>query len=197
MKRKTFEWTIILIALGSAIVINIDNLFMANQLKEIRRREAVSVGEFLSPITVVQFIPHADGSASYSEPELLDFNNSDGRSTVLLLFSPNCSFCASNLPLWAAIRKEIDSRKYRVVTLATTAASVYSPKNIVDKMIPYRKSLGDDVLVVENPKALRRNKLSTVPQTVIIDTDGRVERIWVGKISSRSAWKQITQALEI
>jgi peroxiredoxin len=94
-----------------------------------------------------------------------------GRSTVLYVFSPSCPWCRRNLP---NIRQLVAQRgdRYRFVGVSSSDAGLAAYVVHNGLKFPVYTAI---------PDAVRRAyKLGSVPQMLVIDTDGRVVKNWRG-----------------
>jgi peroxiredoxin len=99
----------------------------------------------------------------------------DKRKTVLLIFSPGCGFCAENMPNWKRIVSSIDSRAFRIVAVSIVkdgAAQYLKTNDLVN--IPSITEL--------DPGARVRYGMNITPETILIGSDGNVEKVWAGLI---------------
>jgi peroxiredoxin len=99
----------------------------------------------------------------------------DPRKTVLLVFSPHCSYCTDNMPNWNAITRGLDADAFRVVAVSTVSegAEEYAAKHGLNN-IP--------VITEPDPKNRVSYELNVTPQTVLIGADGTAEKVWTGLI---------------
>lgn len=113
----------------------------------------------------------------------------DRRKTVLLSFSPQCSFCDKNMPNWEAIIKDMDKGAFRVAAVSLNTAGT--------KEYVARHNFADALLMTEI-KAENQSayKFHATPQTLLIDASGKVEKVWTGLIQGEMR-KEIEQALGV
>jgi peroxiredoxin len=97
----------------------------------------------------------------------------DPRKAVMLVFSPRCGYCTQNMPNWQSIAQSLDPKLYRIVAVSTTAEGV---KEYVAKNSFPNVPLIADV----EPRGRVSYEMNVTPQTILIDSQGRVEKIWVG-----------------
>jgi hypothetical protein len=117
-------------------------------------------------------LPTVSGLDLEGQIQSIHHPSRDGKSTVVLVFSPFCGWCEINLPNWKAIISQSGGR-YRVVGVSIVSEGVagYAAKNGLDHL---------EVIVEMDPGGELLSKLQTTPQTVLIGPDGRVRRNWVG-----------------
>ncbi|MDT7807511.1 MAG: hypothetical protein QOJ70_1324, partial [Acidobacteriota bacterium] len=121
----------------------------------------LEVGTTVSPIKAHSLSGQTD-VISYAE---------DDKPVVLYVFTPQCSWCARNLPNLKALLAH-EQGAYGFVGLSLTDKDVkdYAAKN------------GLDFPVYFNPAedAMREYKLGGTPQTIVISREGKVLKNWVG-----------------
>lgn len=94
------------------------------------------------------------------------------RPTVVFAYSPDCPWCTRTWPLFKQIA-DAASDRFTFVTLSVGAMPVYQDVNVSAFARPSR--LGFDAL-----------HLGTVPQTLLIGVDGRIERAWLGAYAGQT-----------
>jgi peroxiredoxin len=97
----------------------------------------------------------------------------DSRKTILLVLSTRCSACVENMPNWQAIFNTIDQQSFRLaaVSLQSEGFKEYASRHGINQ-IP--------VLTKIDPKYRAAYNLALTPQIILIDTDGKVEKVWTG-----------------
>ena len=122
---------------------------------------AVQVGTKVSPIKA-QNLGGQTQVISYTEED---------RPLVLYIFTPQCSWCARNLPNLKALLAQ-GRGSYRFVGLSLTDKEVrdYAAKNQLELPIYFNPS----------DEAMREYKLGGTPQTIVISREGKVVKNWVG-----------------
>jgi len=97
----------------------------------------------------------------------------DSRKTILLVMAPRCHACEENLPNWEAIINGFDRRSFRLAAVSLQSEGVNE----------YVNRLGINqfpVLTKIDPKYKVAYNLALTPQTILIDADGNVEKVWSG-----------------
>jgi hypothetical protein len=97
--------------------------------------------------------------------------SADRRRTVLFVYSPTCLWCKRTWPLFGEIARMRPNR-FRFLTLSLGPSVVYRDSNVSAYASPSRSVVA----------ALR---LATVPKTILVGSDGRVEKEWVGAYTGR------------
>ena len=97
----------------------------------------------------------------------------DSRKTVLLIFSPRCSACGESMPTWEALINRLDRRAFQIaaVSLQPEGVKEYARQRGIDR-IP--------ILTKIDPKYRVAYNLALTPQIILIDSGGKVEKVWTG-----------------
>ncbi len=98
------------------------------------------------------------------------------RKSLLFVLSTTCPHCEKNLPLWQeiAVRGGADSCRIVGVSLhdlPTTRAYVAA------------KGIRFEVVSAADSDFTRHYKIPGVPETILLDARGRVEKTWIGELS--------------
>ena len=126
----------------------------------------------LHPGTIV---PSLSGKDLDGKDFSLSYSN-DPRKVVLLVFSPRCGFCDLNMPNWKAMLQSIDRKSYRIVAVSIISDGV---KEYVSE-----QKLTDIPIIAEvDPKSRVSYEMNVTPQTMLINSDGKVEKVWIGLLS--------------
>jgi peroxiredoxin len=119
-------------------------------------------------------VPALSGLDSEGRQLVFDYG-SDPRKTLLLVFSPRCPYCTKNMPNWNALTLGLNEKEFRVVAVSTVPEGVkeYAEKHGLNN-IP--------VITTPDPKDKVAYEMNVTPQTVLIGSDGTVEKVWTGLI---------------
>ena len=151
-----------LIALNASLIIQNRSL----------RASAGTRSPVLHPGTIV---PSLSGKDLDGKDFTLSYTN-DPRKVVLLVFSPRCGFCNRNMPNWKAILQGLDRNSYRIVAVSIISDGV---KEYVSE-----QKLTDVPIIAEvDPKGRVSYEMNVTPQTILINSDGKVEKLWIGLFS--------------
>lgn len=102
----------------------------------------------------------------------------DGRKTLLLVFSPGCRYCHENMPNWQRVVNQLNTKEYRVIAISLKS------EGAKEYMTNY--NLTDVPLITElSPKVRTAYGLSVTPLSVLIDADGKAEKVWAGLLQER------------
>ena len=102
----------------------------------------------------------------------LNYQN-DPRKAVMLIFSPSCGYCTDNMPNWQAIAQSLDRKLYRIMAVSITNEGV--------KEYIGQHSLPDVPVIADvEPKSRVSYEMNVTPQTILIDSQGKVEKVWTG-----------------
>ena len=194
MDSKLFRWVILGIVAISAVLLNLDNIYISRILKDRQERATVSPGFVIKPFRV-ENIDAVSGGGAY---EILDFSEIR-KNKLVFLISPTCQVCADNLPVWKELEERIDPEKYQILVLITIGGTkirdVPGEEFIREKVDMYRNALVAPVLVIQSRSDIEKNRLAITPQTIILDEDGKVENVWIGRISSILTRRDVANVL--
>jgi hypothetical protein len=96
----------------------------------------------------------------------------EGRPLVVLVFSPRCAFSDKNWANWSVLAPVIDRRARAVyVDVSKTADRSYLSTHPTGRA---------PVVVKPDAKAISSYNLSMTPQTILVDGDGTVQKVWSG-----------------
>jgi len=120
-------------------------------------------------------VPSLSGKDLDGKDFTLSYSN-DPRKVVLLVFSPRCGFCTRNMPNWKAMLQSLDRNSYRIVAVSITSDGV--------KEYVGQQKLTDVPIIAEvDPKSRVSYEMNVTPQTILINSDGKVEKLWIGLLS--------------
>jgi hypothetical protein len=111
------------------------------------------------------------------------------RKTLLLVYSPTCGFCEQNWPKWSAIVPTLDRTTVRPVLVDVTATS--------NQAFLAAHHLADVPIFVQvDPRVVLGYRLQLTPQTILVDSSGKVERVWTGVLndSNTSELKHLVES---
>jgi hypothetical protein len=80
------------------------------------------------------------------------------------------------MPNWKAILQSLDRNSYRIVAVSIVSDGV--------KEYVAQQNLTDVPIIAEvNPKSRVSYEMNVTPQTILINSDGKVEKLWIGVLS--------------
>ncbi len=119
------------------------------------------------------------GSDLDGRPRELNYGK-DQRKHLLLYFSPSCTYCVQQAPLWRDILNHVDSSRVEVLGLVSDKQDRKAVFTHAEGLGYFKTVTQLPVLFVTND-ALVRYKLVATPTTLLVSSAGQVERVWVGK----------------
>ncbi|TLY32998.1 MAG: TlpA family protein disulfide reductase [Ignavibacteria bacterium] len=114
--------------------------------------------------------------------QTLDGNTTDlaytdpGKKYLLFVLSTTCPHCEKTLVNWKAIAH--DNRDQNCDIIGVSVHSLDETKKYVAN-----KSVGFYVVSVADTSFSRKYKISGVPETILLQGDGSVEKVWIGELS--------------
>lgn len=173
-KSQTFKsqlWSIILIILVVVMGAEIFLLVKENQ----KLREALKHPR--GPIKILNpedKVPSLVGTDLKGEESKVEYPSS--QKTMLFWFSSTCPSCEHNLEFWKEINQKYSSEKLRF--LGVTHSGEKKTEEFVKKF-----HLEFPVLIVSDFSLLDQYRVEVIPQTMLIDADGAVQKVWPGPLS--------------
>jgi peroxiredoxin len=164
------------------------NIVLAVQNRKLKATSGTGGGSRAISLKPGKSLPPLIGFDANSNKLTFDYGN-DYRKTVLLVFSPRCPYCAENAANWKALTQGIDAKSFRVVAVSTL------PEGVKETLGKY--GLNDvPVIVQPDPKNRVAYEMNLTPQTVLIDSGGKVEKVWTGVIQGQER-SDVEQTLNI
>lgn len=154
--------------LGSVLLlVNVLLVQQNKKLKDLARRPDRALE--VKPGTA---LPPLEGFDSNGVRQVVDYGQGS-QKTVLLVLTPRCSACEKNMPNWEAIISGLDQRSFRLiaVSLHSEGLKEYASQHGIDR-IP--------ILTTIDPKYRVAYNLALTPPIILIDADGKVEKVWTG-----------------
>ena len=151
------------------------NLAMRQQLKAQAdavspARQSLKEGEIVTDIAGVSL----DG-----RPFELNYGK-DERKHLLFFFSPTCSYCVQQAPLWRDVLNKVDGSRVEVLGLVSDQLNKQEVYTHAEEL-GYFKTKAPLPVVFATNETLTRYRLVATPTTLLIDKNGTVEHVWVGK----------------
>ncbi len=133
-------------------------------------------------------LPPLEGIDSNGNRQSIKYGQ-DLRKTVLLVLSPRCRACEENMPNWEAIINELDRQSFRLaaVSLQSEGLKEYAGQHGINQV---------PILAKFDPKYRVAYNLALTPQIMLIDSGGKVEKIWTGLLQ-REDKRDVELALNV
>ncbi len=175
LKIPWFKLIVTLLVLG---VLG-QNIALIWQTRELKKRLELAVNKEFNPGEVLPDFAGIDFNNQYVK---IGFNGSN-KKFLLITFSTGCPACRANLPNWLALSRKLDRNQWQVVWLSRDPLDMTreycSEENISDRV------LSEFPLRTYNLLGLRG-----VPQTVVTDSQGKIEKVWVGQLDDKG-WADV------
>jgi len=168
---KTQIWSIILIVL--VVVMGVEIFLLVKENQRLRETLTRPRGPF-KVLNPEDKVPSLVGVGLKGEEFSLEYPSS--QRTILFWFSAACPSCEHNMEFWKEIYGRHGGEKLRI--FGVTQSGEEKTLKFVDKF-----QLEFPVLVVSDFSLLDQYKVEVIPQTMLIDTLGVVERVWPGPLS--------------
>jgi cytochrome c biogenesis protein CcmG, thiol:disulfide interchange protein DsbE len=172
LKKKT-NW-VQLIGIVLIIFLGVEDVLLILQNKQLKatintlttpQMEPLKTGDRLEPVKIQSF----DGSRS-------DLIYSDSTKKYLLfLFSTTCPHCEKNIPIWQSLIASMDNH---IKILGVSTQKLNETKQFIQgKIVNFRI-----VTAYEDTSFQRKYRVIGVPETILIDGEGKVEKVWMGEL---------------
>lgn len=133
-------------------------------------------------------VPALSGLGLDGNKITLNYQN-DPRKAVILIFSPHCGYCTDNIRNWQAIAQSLDRKLYRIMAVSITNDGV--------KEYIAQHSLSDVPVIADvEPKSRVSYEMNVTPQTILIDSQGKVEKVWTG-VLEHNELTEVAHSLEL
>ena len=100
----------------------------------------------------------------------------DPRKVLVLVYSPTCAFCDENWPKWSQLIPALDPTAVRTVAVDVTATTT-------PVFLSQHQLAGVPFFVQVDPRAVVNYRFHLTPQTILVDREGKVERVWTGVLN--------------
>lgn len=141
-----------------------------NVLLAIRVRSLEKVPAPTPRIKVGSHLENITGLSPSGAPVTVRYADSQ-LPTVLLVLRPGCQWCDANMPNWRTLIQE-KGQNYRFVAVSLTAVDFDKYLNTSKLVVP-----GVSPSLRQNPTL---NSVTATPQTVVVEHDGTVRKVWMG-----------------
>lgn len=101
----------------------------------------------------------------------------EGRKTLVMIFSPQCGYCRENMPIWNEIISKADKSAFRIVAASSISAGA---KEFVEEY-----EFNDIPILIETePESKIEYVMYLTPQTILLNQSGEIEKVWIGLIQN-------------
>ena len=104
-----------------------------------------------------------------------------GSKLLIITFSPGCPACQANQEGWMKLASTLQQRGVRVLWVSRDAIEV-TRDYCVKHSIPLSNTLADPPY-----RTFAQLGLARVPNTVLVGAEGRVEKVWAGRLD-QAGW---------
>lgn len=165
------KWNVVISA--CCVVLLAANIALIHQNQQLKSQLALPPPTLETPPGT--HVPDLRGQDLSGQP-LEVLYGKDSRKVLILVFSPTCPFCDENWPKWERVLSALDRSAVRSVAVDVTAKA--------DAIFISQHHLaGLPVFIQVDPRAVVDYRFHLTPQTILIDPDGKVERVWTGVLN--------------
>ena len=163
------------IALGACCVVLLTiNIALIRQNRQLKAQVSLPPPELEAPAGMS--VPDLKGFDLSGKPVEVAYGK-DPRKVLLLVYSPTCGFCAQNWPQWWDLMSALNRDAVRPVAVDVTATST-------SVFLSEHRLNGFPVMNQVDPTARMRYRFQLTPQTILVDQDGKVEKVWSGVLNT-------------
>lgn len=181
--EKRFSWfklvLLLLIAgiLCQNVILHLQNVKLEKDVLQAAMRE-------IKPGVVFSELAGIDLQERYVK---VDFSKSSN-GVVLISFSTGCPGCRENLENWLKLAENLRLTDWKVVWVSRDPFGI-------TKTFCAEAGITDLVLSELSYRQYTALGLGMVPRTMIVNHDGEVQKVWVGKLDG-SAWSDLLRHLD-
>ncbi|NIN00234.1 MAG: redoxin family protein [candidate division Zixibacteria bacterium] len=168
---KTHLWSIILIVL--VIAMGIEILFLVSENRKLRSALTARRGPF-TVLNPEERVPPLVGIDLNGQEVRVEYPSSE--QTVFFWFSAACPSCEHNVEFWREMYRKRSSPELRF--FGVTTAGEGKTEELTEKF-PFEFP----ILTVSDYSLLDQYKVEVIPQTMLIDENGLVRKVWPGPLS--------------
>lgn len=171
-KVKLYQSVGVVLMIGLLVEV----VLLTNENRELKRSlrlnsespaDALKPGDKLAPIKVRTM----DGQDS-------EFNYSDSSKKFLIfVLSTNCPHCEKNLVAWNSLSQQLSPDSVTIFGVSLDGLSETQEYIAVKDVRFYTASVADTSFG-------RKYKVSGIPETILVDGKGFLERVWIGELNA-------------
>lgn len=165
-KRRIYTTTLVILLLTSAGV----NVLLTQQISDMRAAIRMLKQEIaaVEPLQNGKLFPPIQAQDVTGKTATLNLLG-DSKSTILYVFSPQCSWCARNLENLKALAT-VNGEKYKLIGLSTSSAGLN------DYVVEHGLGFPVYAMLPSDRTGLRTG----TPRTLVISADGKIIENWFG-----------------
>ena len=180
---KNQFWIVILCVIVVAMGIEIIYLILQNR----RLQQALTNPRtYFKTLTKDQQVPSFRGTDVNGKEVFITYTPSSPH-TILFWFSPGCHACDLNIEFWKGLYEKYQHQNLRFFGLCVSGPEE-TRKFIKEFGIPFPVIMMSDPILVESYKG------NVIPQTLLIDPEGKVKGAWPGPLEDKQK-KEISELL--
>lgn len=163
------------IALGACCIVLLGiNIALVRQNRQLKAQVSLPPPELEAPAGTS--VPDLKGFDLGGKPVEVAYGK-DPRKVLLLVYSPTCGFCAQNWPQWWDLMSALNRDAVRpvAVDVTSTSTAVFLSEHRLNDF---------PVMNQVDPTARMRYRFQLTPQTILVDQDGKVEKVWSGVLNT-------------
>lgn len=177
LRRWRLPWTGLAIAAACLLV-----LLLA---KEVRRLRLELVRERITGLKVGQFAPRL--AVPLSTGDSVELGRSQLAGQIYFVYDTECPYCVRSISAWNEVYAQFGDRLHVLGVALDSAPRVVEYSSVNHLRYPS--------VVLADPRARDLHSFWMVPQTILLDTDGRVRYSRPGVLEHRAAVDSVVAAI--
>lgn len=180
---KLVPWAFAAVSTGLLVTVTRKYETLSGQIVDHRRNDMhLRRGEYM---------PKFAGTTVEGAPRIVGQSARPGDRQVIFFLTSTCPYCKKTLPTWKALAAKLDSTRHanvRVFALTTDSLNIASD-------FARTHDLGFRLIPFPEPKLARLSHAYTVPQTLVVNHQGRVLYSRLGVMDTRVALDSVLAAV--
>ncbi len=152
---------------------------LAYQNRELKSKTAILLSEknvISEGETAIAF-----NAKDLSGSQLRIFNSTTNNKKLLYIFSTHCQTCRINIPNWITLTEQVKNKDVDIFAVSIDSLTLVR-KYINANPVNFKVYSSIDSLFLEKYKAY------LTPQTILVDEDNKIVKVWVGLVTNFQAY---------
>lgn len=153
------------------VVLAIQVVVLMRQNKELKEERGLTAQETIKEGEYLELL----GLTPVTNGALLD---TISRRQLIFVFTTRCPFCKETLPMWQSFADTL-THKTSIAVFGISLDPLQETQTYLDQ-----QGIAFPVFIPSDKESFsNKNKLHSVPQTIIRNSDGLVEKVWRGRLT--------------
>jgi peroxiredoxin len=166
-----------------AVAVLGQNLFLLRDNRALRQSQDVMNAQAIIPAGKI--LHNLAAVSPDGRLQTIAMPEETAKKILVITFSPGCPYCRASQAAWMDLSKELKKRpEWRVLWVSRDPIS-NTIKYCNEQQIPL-----DDTVADPTYRTYMQLELKSVPNTLVVGTGGRVEKVWAGQVDKKE-WDEI------